>query len=228
MEFADDSHPYIAERTMRQILDLAERHDDNPLRLTDPDKLTHASRTAIEDALVRSDPETLVRMARSLHAAHGTQDCSRGMPTDTGDLDETSVRLMLHKGLNPLAVAWMARSGEGVEVMFDDEMLAEIDIWSAPSEEQCTTRVHLADGVSWLAGGALALLDHNMPDIVVCALPGKPLSTVFSHPVLDGMDLTIAAVEEREVDGDECTVVTVGGPHRLMNAQDLLEASTPD
>lgn len=222
------SRPYVAERTLRQILHLAEHRDDNPLDLTDTERLTHASKEAIEGSLIKPRPETLVRMAHSLHAACRTEDCSRGAPTDTGDLDEISASLMLGMGLNPLAVAWSARAGEGVEVMMDDVMMAEIDIWTDAADDTCTTRVHLADGVSWLSSGGLALLDLDLPDSLACALAGKPLSSVFSHHVLDGMNLTIDRVEDREVDGDDCTVVVVREPRRAMDAEDLLKVSMPD
>jgi hypothetical protein len=217
MGFHLSARPHVADRVITQILHLAEHRGDNPLDLQTPDRMTRQSTDQIQKALIRPNPDQMQRMAQSLETAHGTTDFSRGSPDATGDLDEITARLILHQGLNPLTVAWMARSGEGVEVMIGGETMAEVDIWTAADDPDCTTRVHLGRDVSWLTRGALALVDHTVPDTVACALPGRYLTTVFRHPVLDGMGLTVSEVD------------TGGGRRRrLPHHQRRSRASQPD
>lgn len=216
------TNPFIAERTMRQILHVADIADDNPLNLGKTDILTQAAEDRMEAILTGADVTTMKRLANSLGVACATEDHSRGVPTETGDLDEVSTLLMRHMGLSPLVVAWMARTGEGVEVMQGNDMLAEIDIWSDPTHEQCTTRVFLAPTVSWLAIGALAVDLMDMPETVIGALEGRPLRDAFSHPALDALGMTITGVEHRRVDDERCTVLSVDRPRRMMTPADLL------
>lgn len=94
-------------------------------------------------------------------------------------------------------------------------------------------RVRIEDGVAVLEGsisksGAIrqtrttATLDTDVviPDTLVAALPGRPLSSIVSSPLLDGRNYTIAAAESTDM-GTDITVripaIPIAGIRTVMS-----------
>ncbi len=113
-----------------------------------------------------------------------------------GSISLVAARLLAHGGCEPAAWALLCRHVDhvnlpgpmgGMTVVTDD----------VPGESELVdAHVLLGEGAYWIGAGRLDLT-REMPESVVAALPGRPLSDLVSHPVLDAIGLTITACIEQ-------------------------------
>jgi len=119
------------------------------------------------------------------------------------DIDLVTARLIAHAGIEPMMVAWLAAMCGGTLYIRDADRSALIDVDTQfkPHETRtCGTQLAIGDMASWQSCGTV--LVDGIPDSIMVAAAGRPLSAIISHPVLDPLGLTIARVELAEGDGE--------------------------
>lgn len=136
----------------------------------------------------------------------------RGMTTrDEGALDAACARLPMHSvpaammrnlGIDPrdvIALSIWARTS--VNVSLGEEV--EIGAYADTREEEMIVSVHLSHDMVWEQGVSeeprhSIEISTSIPNVIRCALPGRPLRDLIQHPLTDPLDLTITDIEDYE------------------------------
>jgi len=113
---------------------------------------------------------------------------------DPARIDLPTVDLLVARGVDPLAVAWLAWVDDGLSV-HDEDLDTVIEF----SGEPFGAVTDLSDTAWWHAGCAMAI--RGLPDTIVTAARDRMLREVVSHPVLDLHPLVIRDVRLSGSDG---------------------------
>lgn len=160
----------------------------NPLGIQWEDAMTMDQRDdviekAIEDALDGLND----RQARAIEG----QMRENGADENPVPFDVVTTELLARRGIDPLAVAWLARINPGVSI-HDDDMGDVIEI----GDDAQSTAMEVGDGAWWHADSRLTV--RGLPHSLVAAAQDRPLAEIVSHPVLDRYALIIADVATTE------------------------------
>lgn len=149
----------------------------------DEHEMRAAVKDHIEDFLSGRNPAAAARAMRRVRSLKGS-------------ISLVVARLLAHGGCDPAAWALLCQHVDhvnlpgpmgGMTVVTDD----------VPGESEIVdAHILLGEGAYWIGGGRLDLT-RELPESVVAALPGRPLSDLVSHPVLDAIGLTITGCIEQ-------------------------------
>lgn len=171
----------------------------------------------IVHALAGRDIEILSNVCRVLKSA--------GWQTLTG-LDRITGHLMMHHGVHPLVLFWMATIAQEMAGLASDENgpFMSLDITKDYDDPECLTTVSFEGDICWYARRILIL--PARPLSVINAAESKPLGDFISHPILDQHPLKIKSfqhiLENQDViltideDGDrEEMLLTISEAHQM-------------
>lgn len=151
-------------------------------------------------------------------------------PRDSARIDLATVDLLLERGIDPLAVAWLASVDDGLSVHDNEDLSTVIGFDGEPFGAVTS----IGEGALWSASCTLAI--RNLPNALVNATVGNALRDIVSHPVLDRHPLVIWQARLAEISGfavlqcrREAWVVGAdrGQPHmtsHLAETNDLVDA----
>lgn len=142
------------------------------------------------------------------------------------DIDELTARLLVHAGIDPvaMAVAVAFMGDEGVYVIRDDDGDHEIcDVRSEKNHQN--GYVELSDEVRWNFDGTVIM--PPLPHTVLAALPGKKLHEAIAHPIMDAFPHTIASARIENIQGTDCTYITTPRRAHVRLRIDQLAAHRP-
>lgn len=111
-------------------------------------------------------------------------------------LDVIGARLMAHVGIDPLVLTWISTVTRSHCPLFDrdDDQAAEVGTRTIGVDSE--TSVAIGARTVWDCTGRIIV--KGLPDTVLATAPGRRLSHVLSHPLLDPLEITITGVDVRE------------------------------
>lgn len=207
---------------IRTLLDvLRSRHNRHPdtLGLLADDGSIERAEGILIAALEGLGPDVSRDLAMQLRPRGGTTDHVDKLER----IDPLTARMMAAQGVDPLVLGWISEmSGNLITLASDDD--THFEMGSRGIGEDSETSVAIGCDVFWEASDYWgSVLVPSLPQTLVQACVGSPLSAVLSHPMLDPLDLMITRVIHLE--SGSLQLVTDQKPQAIA-VDDLLAIST--
>lgn len=206
------------------------RREGDPLN---PSSEGSSDRDGLVDLVPRllrgADADTAARIAAQLSKLYARslrmrsrKDVPDQRLRGAGAVDRVTAAILAHMGVDPLVVAWLVRVSNGFGIVDDatGQDLGYLCNDVRPGRMDSTSSMQLGPTAFWHGEGSIGVDAATFPETVATSCRGRPLRTVFSHPALDALDLTI--IETSECNG--CFWFVVDADMQALSPGDLVAA----